>query len=101
MTRRPRTARLILLIGAATFLLLGRGRWIHDSSDQSNWFTDIQGVLQGGHLMQDVRIHYGPLSIWILAAICRVFGARVWIVGVSLFCIGLASALLVLENACR
>jgi hypothetical protein len=97
--RRPRLPALVVIAGAAVYLLLGRGRWVHDATDQSNWFTDIEGVLRGGRVLHEVRIHFGPLSIWVLSAACRIFGARVGVVAAVQLAVAVAAALLLLRLA--
>jgi hypothetical protein len=86
-----RLGAAILVAGALVYLSLGRGRWVHDAGDQANWFTDIENVLAGGRVLHEVRIHLGPLSVWFLSALCRLFGARVAVVAAAQFAVGLAA----------
>lgn len=84
---------VVLLAGAAVFLLAGRGRWVI-GDDQSLWFTSLEGVLCGGRVFHEVRLHYGPVSTAVLTGVIRTFGLSVRSVAVFEFSVGLCSALL-------
>lgn len=90
--RRLRTAgpELLVVAGGLAYAVLGRGRWANMETDHGFWFSAAQSMLAGGRAMHEVRLQYGPVSLWILEWICRIFGTRVSAVVAFQFVIGLA-----------
>ncbi|HKB71966.1 MAG TPA: hypothetical protein VKH46_14050, partial [Thermoanaerobaculia bacterium] len=84
---------LLILLGGAVFALLGRGRWANVTEDHGFWFSAVQGLLSGGRAMHEVRLQYGPVSLWVLEAACRVFGTRVATIVALQFVVGLVGIL--------
>ncbi len=81
---------LLILLGGLAFVILGRGRWANLTEDHGFWFSAVQGLLSGGRAMHEVRLQYGPVSLWVLEAACRIFGTRTATIVVLQFVVGLA-----------
>ena len=81
---------LLILAGGLLFAILSRGRHANVTEDHGFWFSAVQGLLSGGRAMHEVRLQYGPVSLWVLEAACRIFGTRVATIVVLQFVVGLA-----------
>jgi hypothetical protein len=68
---------ILILLGGAVFALLGRGRWANVTEDHGFWFSAAQSMVSGGRAMHEVRLQWGPMPLWILEGVGRVFGMRV------------------------
>ncbi len=79
---------LLVLLGAAVFAVLGRGRWGNVTEDHGFWFSAAQSLVSGGRAMHEVRLQWGPGSLWILEAVVRVFGMRISSLVVFQFVVG-------------
>jgi 4-amino-4-deoxy-L-arabinose transferase-like glycosyltransferase len=103
MTSDPPTVRRHLslapewlpIAGGLLFALLGRGRWADVVADHGLDLSNVEGVLSGGRLLHEVRIQFGPVSVWLLAAICRIFGTTLSTLVAAQFLIGFGAVLAV------
>ena len=95
MKRRLRSfgPELLILLGGLIFALLGRGRWANVEADHGFWFSAAQSMVAGGRAMQEVRLQWGPMPLWILEGVGRVFGMRVASFVVFQFVVGLLAIL--------
>ncbi len=82
---------LLVIAGGATFAILGRGRWVNLTEDHGFWYSATQSLLAGGRAMHEVRLQYGPVSLWVLEGACRIFGTSVRTLVVLQFVIGLGA----------
>src|SRR5450759_1147951 len=85
----------LILAGAGAFAALGRGRWVTLIGDHGLWYSELQGLLCGGHLMHEVRVPYGPISMWLIWLAARLFGPTISTVAGFVFVAGLAAVVLV------
>jgi hypothetical protein len=86
---------ILILAGAGAFAALGKGRWITLIGDHGLWYSELQGLLCGGHLMHEVRVPYGPISMWLIWLAARVFGPTISTVAGFVFVAGLAAVVLI------
>jgi hypothetical protein len=95
MKRRLRRLgpELLILLAGAVFALLGHGRWGNVTEDHGFWFSAAQSMVNGGRAMHEVRLQWGPMPLWILEAIGRLFGMHVASFVVFQFVVGLAAIL--------
>jgi hypothetical protein len=63
------------------------------NEDHGFWFSAVQGLLTGGRALHEVRVQYGPISLWVLEAACRIFGTTVATLVTLQFFVGLAAIL--------
>lgn len=84
---------LLVLLGGAVFAILGRGRWASVEADRGYWYSAAQSLLSGGRAMHEVRLQWGPGSLWILEAVGRIFGMHVASFVVFQFVVGLLGVL--------
>ncbi len=84
---------LLILLGGLVFALLGRGRWANVEADHGFWYSATQSLVSGGRAMHEVRLQWGPGSLWILEAIGYVFGMRVASFVAFQFVVGLLAIL--------
>src|SRR5450759_2043951 len=84
----------LILAGAGAFAALGRGRWVTLIGDHGLWYSELQGLLCGGHLMHEVRVPYGPISMWLIWLAARLFGPTISTVAGFVFVAGLAAVVL-------
>ncbi|MGH9443985.1 MAG: hypothetical protein ACRD16_17105 [Thermoanaerobaculia bacterium] len=75
------------------FAVLGRGRWGNVTEDHGFWFSAAQSLVSGGRAMHEVRLQWGPGSLWILEAVVRVFGMRVSALVIFQFAVGVLAIL--------
>lgn len=75
------------------YALLGRGRWANVEADHGFWFSAAQSMVSGGRAMHEVRLQWGPMPLWILEGVGRVFGMRVASFVVFQFVVGLLAIL--------
>ena len=80
---------LLIILGGLLFALLSRGRHANVTEDHGFWFSAAQSLVNGGRVMHDVRIQWGPGTLWILEAVGRFFGMRVSSFVVFQFVVGL------------
>ena len=65
----------ILLVAVATAALVwAGGRYLDPMSDPGTWWSLAERVASGEQLYRDIRLQYGPLSPYLLAAVGTVFG---------------------------
>jgi len=81
----------LVVLSAIVFALLGRGRWANVTEDHGFWYSAAQSMVGGGRAMHEVRLQWGPMPLWILEAIGRVFGMRVASFVVFQFVVGVAA----------
>src|SRR5690348_4657467 len=81
---------LLILFGGAVFALLGRGRWANVEADHGFWYSAAQSLDSGGRALHEVRLQWGPGSLWIIEGVARIFGMHVASFVVFQFLIGLA-----------
>lgn len=87
---------LVVLLAAA-FVLVRRGRWVSCLTDFGIWMSDFGALARGGRPLRDVRLAYGPGSLWILRGAERVLGVRVGTLVALDFAVGLAVAVLTIR----
>jgi 4-amino-4-deoxy-L-arabinose transferase-like glycosyltransferase len=80
LPKRPGAAILdflpeILLIAvAAAALVWSGGRYLDPMNDPGTWWSIAERVASGEQIYRDIRLHYGPLSPYLLAGVGAVFG---------------------------
>ena len=84
---------MLIVIGGAFYALLGRGRWANVEADHGFWFSAAQSMVAGGRAMHEVRLQWGPMPLWILEGVGRVFGMRIASFVVFQFVVGLLAIL--------
>ena len=90
---RSRGPELLIAAGGLLFALLSRGRHANLTEDHGFWFSAAQSMLSGGRAMHEVRVQYGPVSLWVLEGLCRVFGTSAGTLVIGQFAVGLAAVL--------
>jgi hypothetical protein len=102
MSRLSRFSPEILLAsGAIVLLAFGQGRWVTTVGDHGIWYSDLAAMRAGGRLLREIRIAYGPLSMEIVFAACRLFGFSTSTYAAFCFVVGIADLFLVLRMAGR
>jgi hypothetical protein len=84
---------LLICLGGLVFAILGRGRWANVEADHGFWFSAAQSMITGGRAMHEVRLQWGPMPLWILEGVGRVFGMRVASFIVFQFFVGVLAVL--------
>jgi hypothetical protein len=91
--RRGWGPEVLVLLGGLAFALLGRGRWANVGADHGFWFSAAQSMVSGGRALHEVRLQWGPMPLWILEGVGRVFGMHVASFVIFQFVVGLLGVL--------
>jgi hypothetical protein len=93
-----RLAPELFLVGITIlYAIVEQGRWITPLGDFGIWMSHMQTLARGGRPLHEVRLMYGPGSIWALDVARRLFGSRVSTLAGLDFVAGLGAGLLCLR----